>query len=117
MSPLECLSLRTELLYRTPFFERKKTIAELNLMNKSTLSEDGTCTEDVLERECRGRIYARIRCHSGAHVSYPPPGAGGAPAVSESAKDVIRRFLQPSPKNRLTSDEFLSCSWSAPADR
>lgn len=86
-------------------------------MNKTALSEDGSCAEDALERECRGRIYARIRCHSGTHVGYPSPRAGGAPAVSEAAKDVIRRFLQPAPRSRLTSEEFLSCSWSAPAER
>lgn len=73
--------------------------------------EEGAA-EDALEKECRGRIYARIRNHTGGNVTYPPNHrcVDGA-KISDAAKDIIRMLLQPVPKNRMSCNNFLRSQW------
>jgi hypothetical protein len=73
--------------------------------------------EQVLEEECRGRIYARIKGHAGGAITYPPAGKMiNNNAISNAAKDVIKAFLQPFPRKRLTGEEFLQTEWCTMTD-
>lgn len=98
---------------RTPFFERKKTESEFKQLNKG--NKDDTCSiEEALEQECRSRVYAKIKSHNGGHVSYQrfSKSEDQQKAISDGAKSIIRAFLQPVAKKRMTAEVFLMSEWS-----
>jgi serine/threonine protein kinase len=95
---------------RTPFFERKKTAEELAASGVALGNgNSGTCNvDDLLENECRSRVYARISGHTGGALQLPHPYAS---TVSLEAKSIIAQFLQPEPKSRMTAGKFLESAW------
>ena len=91
---------------RTPFYESKKNSIELREMCNIS---DGSDIDDIAEKECRSRIYSRIRNHNGTIVFPSITSSGGA--VSTEVREIVKRFLSPDPKRRMTADQFLASSW------
>ncbi len=62
---------------------------------------------EVAENECRNRLYSRVSSHSGVAIVYP----SRSHEISNQAKIIINKLLQPNPVKRMRCEELLSSEW------
>ena len=103
------------MVIRTPFYESRRSPGDID--EGITAGSDANI-DDYLEKECRQRVYARIRAYDGSLI-FPSSRFGAADRGSAETKDVVRRFLNPDQKRRLSAIEFLDnfSSWGGSLNR